>query len=56
MTEPVAPPRETGPSWPQSGNSSESISIESPIFTSPCITVPPGPGIRTTSTAPNAFT
>ena len=55
MTDEVLPPRDAGDKWPRSGFSSDSISIELPIFTSACMMRPPGPGMRTVSTAPNAF-
>ena len=40
---------------PNSGKWSLSMRRESPMLTSACITLPPGPSIRETSRAPNAF-
>src|SRR5206468_11048564 len=44
-----------GPSAPHSGISSTSITVESPMRTAACMSLPSGPGNRAFSVAPNAF-
>ncbi len=49
------PPMVFGLLAPISGFSSASITTESPMRTSACPMRPSGPGMRTVSSAPNAF-
>ena len=51
----AVPPSVVGLLWPISGNSSASMMGESPILISAWPMVSLGPGIRISSTAPNAF-
>src|SRR6266545_3319574 len=53
--ETVLVPRELGDFTSAPGNSSDIITIESPILITAFMIVPPGPGAREISFAPNAF-
>ena len=52
---PVVPPSSFGGVVADCGKGSDSITCESPIFSSACAILPSGPCMRSVSSAPNAF-